>query len=109
MGIVFFCQSCGSRFEVDPRMAGKRGHCKKCGQQMTIPRADEIASMSGMPVLAMTGVGAGVAADGSGGGEAVGSSIGSWLKAGLSNAVLAPITVDRMPAGYRRPTRPSPL
>ena len=23
MGIVFFCQSCGARFEVDPRMAGK--------------------------------------------------------------------------------------
>ena len=39
MGIVFFCQSCGARFEVDPRMAGKRGHCKKCGQIMTIPRA----------------------------------------------------------------------
>jgi hypothetical protein len=41
MGIVFFCRSCGARFEVDLRMAGKRGHCKKCGQQMTIPRADE--------------------------------------------------------------------
>ena len=24
MSIVFFCQSCGSRFEVDPRMAGKQ-------------------------------------------------------------------------------------
>jgi hypothetical protein len=25
MGIVFFCQSCGARFEVNPQMAGKRG------------------------------------------------------------------------------------
>ena len=39
MNIVFFCQSCGARFEVDPRMAGKKGHCKKCGQFMSIPRA----------------------------------------------------------------------
>ena len=62
MGIVFFCQSCGARFEVDPRMAGKKGRCKKCGQYMTIPRAEEIASMAAMPALAVAGVGAGVAA-----------------------------------------------
>ncbi len=103
MAIVFFCQSCGSRFEVDPRMAGKRGHCKKCGQQMTIPRAEQIASMSAIPALAMAGAGAGVA------GVADGASIGSWLKAGVSQAVLAPITIDRMPVGYKRPTKPSPL
>ena len=58
MGIVFFCQSCGARFEVDPRMAGKKGHCKKCGQYMAIPRAEEIASMAAMPALAMAGAGA---------------------------------------------------
>ena len=52
MGIVFFCQSCGARFEVDPRMAGMKGHCKKCGQYMAIPRAQEIASMAAMPALA---------------------------------------------------------
>ena len=33
-----------------------------------------------------------------------GASIGSWLKAGVSQAVLAPITLDRMPIGYRRPS-----
>ena len=38
MSIVFFCQSCGSRFNVDPRMAGKQGRCKKCGEQMTVPQ-----------------------------------------------------------------------
>ncbi len=103
MGIVFFCQSCGARFEVDPRMAGKRGHCKKCGQYMSIPRAEEIASMVAMPALAMAGVGVGAAA------AADGPSIGSLLKAGISQAVLAPITMDRMPLGYRRPTKASPL
>jgi len=110
MGIVFFCQSCGARFEVAPSTAGKRGHCKKCGQVMTIPRAEEIASMAAMPALAMADVGAGVSA---GGGRTAGadggSSIGSWLKAGISQAVLAPITLDRMPLGQRRPTKPSPL
>ena len=52
MGIVFFCQSCGARFEVDPRMAGKTGRCKKCGQTMSIPRAEQIASIAAMPALA---------------------------------------------------------
>ena len=109
MSIVFFCQSCGSRFEVAPRMAGKRGHCKKCGQQMTIPRAEEIASMSAMPALAMAGAGAGVAAGGGSAAAAGGASIGSWLQSGLSNAGLAPITLDRMTVGRQRPPRPSPL
>jgi hypothetical protein len=104
MAIVFFCQSCGARFEVDPRMAGKRGHCKKCGQYMAIPRAEEIASMSSMPALAMAGAGAGVAAGAGRVGAADGASISSWLKAGVSQAVLDPITLDRMPIGYRRPS-----
>jgi hypothetical protein len=110
MGIVFFCQSCGARFEVDPRMAGKRGHCKKCGQVMAIPRAEEIASMAAIPALAMAGVGAGLSSgEGRPAGADGSSSVGSWLQAGLSNAVLAPITVDRMPLGQRKPTKPSPL
>ena len=44
MPIVFFCQSCGSRFEVGDGMAGKRGHCRTCDQRMIIPLASEIAS-----------------------------------------------------------------
>ncbi len=77
MAIVFFCQSCGARFEVDPRLAGKRGHCKKCGQLMTIPRAEELSSMA-MPALAMAGVGAAVAAAGSNArGAAGGASVAS--------------------------------
>jgi hypothetical protein len=109
MGIVFFCQSCGARFDVDKRMAGKRGHCKKCGQLMTIPRAEEIASMTAIPALAMANA---AAERGKGNGtsaSAAATSASSWLKGGLSNAALAPITLDRMPAGYNRPTKPSPL
>ena len=93
MGIVFFCQSCGARFEVEPRMAGKKGRCKKCGQQMAIPRAEEIASMSAMPALALAGVGAGNPTAAASGGR----SIASVLKAGLSQIGLAPITLDRAP------------
>jgi hypothetical protein len=106
MGIVFFCQSCGARFEVDPRMAGRRGRCRNCGQHTTIPRAEELASMTRVAVLAAVGAG----------GRAVAGppplprdepppSIGDWLKAGISHVGLAPLSVDRMP----RPTRPSAL
>jgi hypothetical protein len=102
MGIVFFCQSCGARFEVDPRMAGKKGRCKKCGQFMEIPLAEQIASMAAMPALAAAAVGGGGVA----GPVAVGSSIGAWLKEGaLSQAALAPITqtVDRIPRFKKKP------
>lgn len=100
MSIVFFCQSCGARFEVAPGLAGKRGHCKKCGQVMEIPRAEQLASMAAMPALAMAG-----AATGSGG-----ASADSVLRSGASHAALAPITVDRMPMGRARPSKkPDPL
>ena len=100
MKIVFFCQSCGSRFEVDPRVAGKQGRCNKCGQRMTVPHAEQIASMAAMPALAAAGVGAGVGA----GPAAEGASVGSVLRAGISKLALAPISVDRMQAYPRRPS-----
>ena len=40
MSIVFFSQSCGARFEVEARMAGKRGRCKKCGQLIKAKELD---------------------------------------------------------------------
>jgi hypothetical protein len=106
MGIVFFCQSCGSRFEVDDRMAGKRGRCRNCGQYTTIPRAEEIASMAAMPAVALAAVAVGravpaPAADGAA------ASIGAWLKAGISQIGLAPLTAERMKPA--RPARPSAL
>ena len=103
MGIVFFCQSCGARFEVDPRMAGKQGRCRNCGQYTTIPRAEEIVSMSAMPALAATAAGAGIR-----GVKAAPPlhdderppSLGAWLKAGISQVGLAPLS------GVHRPVRP---
>jgi hypothetical protein len=100
MGIVFFCQSCGARFEVDPRMAGKKGRCKKCGQFMEIPLAEQIASMMAIPALAGAAVGGGASPG------AADPSIGSWLKDGaLSQAALAPLTrtVDRLPRFKKKP------
>ncbi len=105
MGIVFYCQSCGARFEVDARMAGKKGHCKKCGQMMAIPRAEQIASMASMPALAMAGAG--------GASVSPGASIGSMLKADVSKIGLAPITIDRMPIGPKSrkpgPSKPTAM
>jgi len=94
MSIVFFCQSCGSRFDVDPRAAGKQGRCKKCGQRMTVPKAEEIASMAAMPALAMAGAG----------GVSGSAPAANWLAKMTSKVGLAPITIDRMPAGYRKPS-----
>jgi hypothetical protein len=76
---------------------------------MTIPRAEEIASMAAMPALATAAVGAGTVPGGRSG--AGGGSIGSVLQAGISKVGLAPITLDRMPIGRRRERErpPSPL
>jgi DNA-directed RNA polymerase subunit RPC12/RpoP len=79
MSIVFFCQGCGSRFDIDPRMAGKQGRCKKCGARMTVPKG---------PVREPVPVGAGA---GSG-----------WLaEVAPSQVGLAPLTIDRQP-GLKR-------
>lgn len=101
MGIVFFCQSCGARFEVDARMAGKKGRCKACGQMTSIPHAEEIASMVAIPALAGAGVNGGA-------GKAAPPAV-SWLKTAASSVGLAPLTVDRIPIGVRRGSAPSPL
>ncbi len=37
MVLEFSCPKCGMQFKVSPKVAGKRGRCKKCGHQMTIP------------------------------------------------------------------------
>jgi uncharacterized protein YjbJ (UPF0337 family) len=112
MGIVFFCQSCGARFEVDARMAGKKGRCKKCGQAMAIPKAENLASMSAMPALAAAGVGAvssprpfspGIARPGA---AALDQSMGDWLKQSMSKIGLAPLSMAAIP---KRPFAPSAL
>jgi hypothetical protein len=94
MSIVFFCQSCGSRFDVDPRMAGKRGRCKKCGRQMEVPSLAEAASKTAKPELATVG-------SGTSAGRAHASS---WLASvAPGDVALAPLTIDRMP-GLKKPS-----
>jgi hypothetical protein len=95
MGIVFFCLSCGARFEVDPRMAGKKGRCKKCGQPMEIPRPEHVASLAAMPALATA--------------PAEAAAPGGWLQSASSDVGLAPVTVDRMPIGMRKKAPATPL
>jgi hypothetical protein len=104
MGIVFFCQSCGARFEIDPRLAGKKGRCKQCGQMMSVPRAEHLASMAAMPALAAAGVeAAGVPAGGARAGAHAGRPpAGSGLQGGEDNIKLAPVTVERMAGIFRK-------
>ena len=106
MNVVFFCQSCGARFEVPPNSAGKKGRCKACGQMMTIPRPQELASMVAMPALAPAAIGAGagpmVAAREFKEGDPLG-----WLAEANSNVALAPLTVDGLPIGRAgKPAKP---
>jgi hypothetical protein len=112
MGIVFFCQSCGARFEVEPRAAGKKGRCKHCGQLMTVPRAEHLAWMSATPALAAAGTGA-VSSQRAispgrvrAGAEAVSQSMGDWLKMSVSKIGLAPLSMQAIP---KRPLAPSAL
>jgi DNA-directed RNA polymerase subunit RPC12/RpoP len=37
MSIVFLCERCGHRFDVDDDLAGKRARCKHCGHVLVIP------------------------------------------------------------------------
>jgi hypothetical protein len=107
MGIVFFCQSCGARFEVDPRAAGKKGRCKQCGQMMTVPQAEQLAPMASIPALAEAGARAAGASPGvprAGATPGAGDTrppAASWLKQAISEVKLAPITVDRMRISLR--------
>jgi hypothetical protein len=106
MNIVFFCQSCGARFEVPSTSGGKRGRCRKCGQLISIPHATELASMVAMPALAAAAVGNGAHADAGPRLETVAKGASSWIADVNSSVGLAPLTVDRLPIGPRKSTRP---
>jgi hypothetical protein len=115
MGVVFFCQSCGSRFEVDARLAGKKGRCKHCGQYTTVPKAEHLASSTNMPALAMAGAGAGAvprpsalgtAGPGARAPAAGARSMSDWINASVSKIGLAPLS---MPAMKKKSFAPSAL
>jgi hypothetical protein len=94
MSIVFFCQSCGARFNIDPRMAGKQGRCKKCGKQMTVPKSDEVVSKAAKLEPVAVAVGAGVGT----------GSASSWVgEVDADRVALAPLTIDRM-AAFKKPS-----
>lgn len=109
MGIVFFCQSCGARFEVEPRMAGKRGRCRRCGQYTKIPRPEELSSVGVVPVRAAAAAVRQEPARASSrsAGDSDAPSLGAWLKAGISRVGLAPVSADHLPPA--RPFLPTAL
>jgi hypothetical protein len=37
MSITFTCPACSRRFTLDDRLAGKRGKCKSCGEEIRVP------------------------------------------------------------------------
>jgi hypothetical protein len=88
MNIVFFCQSCGARFELPPTSAGKKGRCKHCGQIMEIPQRDKLASMVAIPALATASFGAAAGAKGK-------DSL-SWLSTAPINVDLAPLSEENL-------------
>jgi hypothetical protein len=114
MSIVFFCQSCGSRFEVPPQSAGKRGRCKKCGQHVVVPRAEGLASMVALPAVAAAPAGPAaavatpVAVAPWGATPVAPKSVSDWLRAAATSVGLSPLTVSSLPLSARNP-KPSPL
>ena len=40
MSITFTCPTCSRRFTVDDRLAGKRGKCKSCGEEIWVPAVE---------------------------------------------------------------------
>lgn len=46
--ITFSCPRCATRYDVDDRLAGKKGRCKKCGHVMSIPAPSMMVAASGM-------------------------------------------------------------
>ncbi len=43
MPIQFVCPHCGMRTQVGDRFAGQQGPCRKCGQTVTIPIAEDMS------------------------------------------------------------------
>lgn len=74
MSVAFDCNNCGAHFDVDSRLAGRAGRCRKCGVKMTIPRVRERE-----PVAAA-------------------AAPGNWLEAVTSQVALKPLTIEKFPA-----------
>jgi hypothetical protein len=97
MKIAFFCQGCGSRFEVDEKAAGKAGRCNHCGKRMTVPKGEPEARKTGAPARAVVG-----------GGPVQPPAASNWLANMASSVGLAPLSSDRL-VRLGTKTKPSPL
>ena len=85
MSLVFFCQGCGTRFEVSEAMAGKAGRCKHCGQRNAIPRSVPVAAPAVTLARAPVAVGA------------VASGVSPFTDVGL-----APLTAEELAPAPRK-------
>jgi hypothetical protein len=95
MTITFACKSCGARFTVADRLAGKKARCKGCGRTMMIPAQSQSAvTASSSPALAGAAVGPGARPL-------------NWLDAVTSQVALKPITMEQMSV-LRKPKERSP-
>ena len=102
MAIVFPCSSCGTRFEVDDRFAGKAARCQRCGQKMTIPQSHGAPAE---PALKL----APAAAPPPAARRAAASRAPSWIDAVNSQVSLAPLSVQRVAAVPAARAAPTPL
>jgi hypothetical protein len=87
-GLVFHCEACGARFEVDPALAGKRARCQGCGARTRIPAPRRAAAAAPAPVVP--------------------PPPRNWVEAVNSQVGLAPLSEAAVPA-FRRGSAPSPL
>ena len=55
--IAFSCRRCATRFKVPDNLAGKKAHCRKCGQHLQVPPAPAaVASVAATGLFRMGAV-----------------------------------------------------
>jgi hypothetical protein len=102
-GLIFHCDACGARFEVDPALAGKRARCQGCGARTTIPAPGAAAGAAAGFALAPAAAPARAEAP-----PRAPARPPNWIEAVNSQVGLAPLSVAAIPA-FRRGSAPSPL
>jgi predicted Zn finger-like uncharacterized protein len=113
MSIVFYCPSCGARFEVDDALAGRQAKCRRCGERMTIPAARQpvtVAARSAAGEFRLTPETA--AMPPAPVAPPARPAVPSWIDAVTSRVALAPLVEERWPGekvAAAPAVRPSPL
>ena len=110
MLLVFACESCGKRFQVDERFQGKRGRCSHCGHLMRIPHT--AAEAHAVPAVAPAAAPeTAAAAPGGFRSSSVRPSTGRWSAPRNRNFPLSPLARGRSSrtircSAWRLPCRP---